>query len=90
MRHARAGKKLGPRPGDAAEMAYLELVEDEAQSVAAPAPEETRRRLGRRRAWMSPRRPSVIICSAIGLTAFAFVTVVLIRPCSISAPARFE
>ena len=38
---------------------------------------------------MSPRRPSVIICSAIGLTAFALVTVVLMRPCSISAPARF-
>jgi len=32
----------------------------------------------------------VIICSASGFTAFAFVTVVLIRPCSISAPARFE
>jgi hypothetical protein len=31
----------------------------------------------------------VIIRSAIGLTAFAFVTVVLIRPCSISAPVRF-
>src|SRR5581483_1163175 len=43
-----------------------------------------------RRAWMSPRRPSVIICSASGLTAFAFASVVLIRPCSINAPARFE
>ena len=32
-----------------------------------------------RRAARSPRRPSVIIFSAIGLTAFAFATVVLIR-----------
>jgi hypothetical protein len=32
----------------------------------------------------------VIIFSAIGLTAFAFATVVLIRPCSISDPVRFE
>src|SRR5438132_344757 len=39
-------------------------------------------------AW--PRLPSVIICSANGLTALAFASVVLIRPCSISAPARFE
>src|SRR5436190_10659554 len=39
---------------------------------------------------MSPRRPSVIIFSATGRTALAFASVVLIRPCSISAPARFE
>jgi hypothetical protein len=32
----------------------------------------------------------VIIFSANGLTAFAFATVVWMRPCSISAPARFE
>jgi hypothetical protein len=43
-----------------------------------------------RRAARSPRRPSVIIFSTIGRTAFAFATVVLIRPCSINAPARFE
>src|SRR5262245_37951334 len=43
-----------------------------------------------RRAAMSPRRPRVIIFSAIGLTALAFASVVLIRPCSISAPARLE
>src|SRR5215207_2892300 len=43
-----------------------------------------------RRAARSPRRPSVIIFSAIGRTAFAFATVVLILPCSISEPARFE
>src|SRR5438067_742553 len=42
------------------------------------------------RAWRSPRLPSVIICSASGLTALAFASVVLIRPCSIRAPARFE
>src|SRR5581483_462640 len=42
-----------------------------------------------RRACRSPRRPSVIICSANGLTAFAFASVVLIRPCSISEQARF-
>src|SRR5664279_53840 len=41
------------------------------------------------RAWRSPRRPSVIIFSAYGLTAFAFAWVVLIRPCSISEHARF-
>ena len=41
-----------------------------------------------RRACMSPRRPSVIICSAIGFTAFAFVIVVLIRSCSIRFDAR--
>ena len=40
---------------------------------------ERRKATAWRRAWMSPRRPSVIICSAIGLTAFAFVTVVLMR-----------
>src|SRR5437764_14893682 len=50
---------------------------------------ERRKATAWRRACMSPRRPSVINCSAIGLTAFALVTVVLIRPCSISAPARF-
>ena len=44
---------------------------------------------GLRRACRSPRLPSVIICSAIGRTALAFATVVLIRPCSMSAPARF-
>src|SRR5439155_17560942 len=38
---------------------------------------------------MSPRRTSVTICSAIGLTAFALASVVLIRPCSISDAARF-
>src|SRR5215475_7631291 len=38
---------------------------------------------------MSPRRPSVIICSAIGLTAFAFARVVWIRSCSMSCEARF-
>jgi hypothetical protein len=32
----------------------------------------------------------VIICSAIGRTAFAFASVVRIRPCSISALVRFE
>src|SRR5436190_5782667 len=42
-----------------------------------------------RRAWRSPRRPSVIICSAYGFTAFAFASVVLIRPCSISEHVRF-
>src|SRR5579864_4085512 len=42
-----------------------------------------------RRACKSPRRPSVIICSANGFTAFAFASVVLIRPCSISEHARF-
>src|SRR6266481_8598486 len=42
-----------------------------------------------RRACRSPRRPSVIIFSAYGLTAFAFACVVLIRPCSISEHARF-
>src|SRR5712691_1511234 len=42
-----------------------------------------------RRAWRSPRRPSVIICSANGFTAFALASVVLIRPCSISEHARF-
>src|SRR3954453_19261012 len=43
-----------------------------------------------RRACRSPRRPSVIICSAYGFTAFAFASVVLIRPCSINEQARFE
>src|SRR5436190_21288860 len=42
-----------------------------------------------RRAWRSPRRPSVIIFSAYGFTAFAFASVVRIRPCSISEQARF-
>src|SRR5579864_3508198 len=42
-----------------------------------------------RRACKSPRRPSVIIFSAYGLTALAFASVVLIRPCSISEHARF-
>src|SRR5438034_2255437 len=42
-----------------------------------------------RRAARSPRLPRVIICSANGLTAFALASVVLIRPCSISEPARF-
>src|SRR5579864_4145830 len=42
-----------------------------------------------RRAWRSPRRPSVIICSAKGLTALAFASVVRMRPCSISEHARF-
>src|SRR5260221_1692883 len=42
-----------------------------------------------RRACRSPRRPSVIIFSAYGLTALAFASVVLIRPCSISEHARF-
>src|SRR5579872_1700368 len=42
-----------------------------------------------RRAWRSPRRPSVIIFSAYGLTALAFASVVLMRPCSISEQARF-
>src|SRR5436853_5161909 len=42
-----------------------------------------------RRAWRSPRRPSVIIFSAYGLTALAFASVVRIRPCSISEHARF-
>src|SRR5581483_7158347 len=50
---------------------------------------ERRNATARLRAWRSPRRPSVISCSAIGFTAFALVTVVLIRPCSITAPARF-
>jgi hypothetical protein len=38
---------------------------------------------------MSPLRPSVIIFSATGRTAFAFATVVLTRPCTISEPVRF-
>src|SRR3954471_21974932 len=42
-----------------------------------------------RRACRSPRRPSVIIFSAYGLTALAFASVVRIRPCSISEHARF-
>ena len=42
-----------------------------------------------RRAWMSPRRPSVIIFSATGRTAFAFATVVFTRPWTISEPVRF-
>src|SRR5665647_2028660 len=42
-----------------------------------------------RRACRSPRRPSVIIFSAYGLTALAFAWVVLIRPCSMSEHARF-
>src|SRR5437868_15121790 len=42
-----------------------------------------------RRACRSPRRPSVIICSANGFTAFAFASVVLMRPCSIREHARF-
>src|SRR5438552_4744418 len=42
-----------------------------------------------RRACRSPRRPSVIICSANGFTAFAFASVVRMRPCSISEHARF-
>src|SRR5438105_7558985 len=42
-----------------------------------------------RRACRSPRRPSRIICSANGFTAFAFASVVRIRPCSISEHARF-
>src|SRR5438270_13304956 len=42
-----------------------------------------------RRACRSPRRPSVIIFSAYGLTAFAFASVVRMRPCSISEHARF-
>ena len=37
-------------------------------------------------AWRSPRLPNVIIFSANGLTAFAFASVVWIRPCSIRAP----
>src|SRR5215475_3383268 len=50
---------------------------------------EPRKATAWRRACMSPRRPRVIICSAIGLTAFAFVTVVLMRSCSISSAVRF-
>src|SRR3954452_19013940 len=42
-----------------------------------------------RRACRSPRRPSVIIFSAYGLTALAFASVVRMRPCSISEHARF-
>src|SRR5690348_12392590 len=42
-----------------------------------------------RRAWMEPSRPSVIIFSATGRTAFAFVSVVRMRPCSISEAVRF-
>src|SRR5271169_4336730 len=42
-----------------------------------------------RRACRSPRRPSVIICSAIGFTAFAFASVVLIRSCSSREQVRF-
>ena len=41
-----------------------------------------------RRAARSPRRPRVIISSAIGRTALAFATVVLIRPCSISGARK--
>src|SRR5579884_3441361 len=40
-----------------------------------------------RRACRSPRRPSVIIFSAYGLTALAFASVVRMRPCSISEQA---
>src|SRR6185436_18556325 len=36
----------------------------------------------------SPRLPSVIICSTIGRTSLALASVVLMRPCSISAAAR--
>ena len=50
---------------------------------------EPRKATAWRRACMSPRRPRVIICSAIGLTAFALVTVVLMRSCSISSAVRF-
>src|SRR6185503_14050783 len=46
-----------------------------------------RAELGHREA---PRVPSVIIFSAYGLTAFALASVVSIRPCVISADARFE
>ncbi len=42
-----------------------------------------------RRAWMSPRRPSVTIFSANGRTPLAFATVVLMRPWTISEPVRF-
>src|SRR5581483_11952889 len=42
-----------------------------------------------RRACRSPRRPSVISFSAYGLTAFAFASVVRMRPCSLSEHARF-
>ena len=40
-----------------------------------------------RRAARSSRLPSVISCSTNGRTSFAFASVVLIRPCSISATA---
>src|SRR5690242_20946358 len=50
---------------------------------------EPRKATAWRRACMSPRRPRVIICSAIGLPAFALVTVVLMRSCSISSAVRF-
>ena len=33
MRHARTGKKLGPRYGDAADMVYLELVDYDATAA---------------------------------------------------------
>ena len=33
--------------------------------------------------------PSVIICSTIGRTSFAFASVVRMRPCSISETHRF-
>src|SRR6266550_2912449 len=42
-----------------------------------------------RRECRSPRRPSVISFSAYGLTALAFASVVLMRPCSKSEHARF-
>ena len=52
-------------------------------------PFERRNATAWRCAETSPRFPSVIICSTIGRTSLALASVVLMRPFSISAQARF-
>src|SRR5215475_2570221 len=94
MRHARTGKKLG-RDSAHRKALYANLTcsllehgrirTTEAKAKAVKPFAEQMITLGRR-GDLHARRPSVIICSANGFTAFAFASVVRIRPCSRRLP----